>query len=144
MRISDWSSDVCSSDLPFFPWRLRRHSSRGKKARRCRPPASLRAFGCGRGSPGHVPSHRGRDGHGLENGKAISWLPSAPSRKPPTANMSATSSRSAFRPKGSISEEHTSELQSLMRNSYAVFCLKKKNTHITHTRHITTTHMYHS
>src|SRR3546814_7543466 len=30
------------------------------------------------------------------------------------------------------SEEHTSELQSLMRNSYAVFCLKKKNKH-THT-----------
>src|SRR3546814_2367572 len=28
------------------------------------------------------------------------------------------------------SEEHTSELQSLMRTSYAVFCLKKKNTHI--------------
>src|SRR3546814_3212475 len=28
---------------------------------------------------------------------------------------------------GSRSEEHTSELQSLMRNSYAVFCLKKKN-----------------
>src|SRR3546814_4235697 len=27
------------------------------------------------------------------------------------------------------SEEHTSELQSLMRNSYAVFCLKKKNKH---------------
>src|SRR3546814_4710379 len=31
------------------------------------------------------------------------------------------------------SEEHTSELQSLMRISYAVFCLKKKNTHIPHT-----------
>src|SRR3546814_3334839 len=31
------------------------------------------------------------------------------------------------------SEEHTSELQSLMRISYAVFCLKKKNTSITHT-----------
>src|SRR3546814_9165460 len=28
---------------------------------------------------------------------------------------------------GGRSEEHTSELQSLMRNSYAVFCLKKKN-----------------
>src|SRR3546814_10771889 len=28
------------------------------------------------------------------------------------------------------SEEHTSELQSLMRISYAVFCLKKKNNHI--------------
>src|SRR3546814_8925351 len=31
------------------------------------------------------------------------------------------------------SEEHTSELQSLMRISYAVFCLKKKKTKITHT-----------
>src|SRR3546814_6511719 len=30
------------------------------------------------------------------------------------------------------SEEHTSELQSLMRISYAVFCLKKKNTYIAH------------
>src|SRR3546814_9765361 len=34
--------------------------------------------------------------------------------------------RSAFR-----SEEHTSELQSLMRISYAVFCLKKKKKHTT-------------
>src|SRR3546814_7433919 len=35
------------------------------------------------------------------------------------------------RQRGAIgrSEEHTSELQSLMRNSYAVFCLKKKTTH---------------
>src|SRR3546814_4568259 len=39
----------------------------------------------------------------------------------PTAMMYATTDRS-FR-----SEEHTSELQSLMRISYAVFCLKKKN-----------------
>src|SRR3546814_1972168 len=31
------------------------------------------------------------------------------------------------------SEEHTSELQSLMRTSYAVFCLKKKNTHKSNT-----------
>src|SRR3546814_9528445 len=34
--------------------------------------------------------------------------------------------------KSKRSEEHTSELQSLMRISYAVFCLKKKNKHITH------------
>src|SRR3546814_10664610 len=33
------------------------------------------------------------------------------------------------RSKSDRSEEHTSELQSLMRNSYAVFCLKKKNKH---------------
>src|SRR3546814_1555475 len=38
-----------------------------------------------------------------------------------------------FQPKASRSEEHTSELQSLMRISYAVFCLKKKKT----TYHIT-------
>src|SRR3546814_7444516 len=35
-----------------------------------------------------------------------------------------------FRVVGTRSEEHTSELQSLMRISYAVFCLKKKNTYI--------------
>src|SRR3546814_4178043 len=35
--------------------------------------------------------------------------------------------RSENRPPSPRSEEHTSELQSLMRNSYAVFCLKKKN-----------------
>src|SRR3546814_1630297 len=35
--------------------------------------------------------------------------------------------RRPFQRRGSRSEEHTSELQSLMRISYAVFCLKKKN-----------------
>src|SRR3546814_4484901 len=34
------------------------------------------------------------------------------------------------------SEEHTSELQSLMRISYAVFCLKKKNLHLTHSTRV--------
>src|SRR3546814_8469378 len=42
-------------------------------------------------------------------------------RKSPETTWSATSRRSR-------SEEHTSELQSLMRISYAVFCLKKKKT----------------
>src|SRR3546814_8115513 len=44
------------------------------------------------------------------------------------------------RPHQYRSEEHTSELQSLMRSSYAVFCLKKRNTHnssLTHTAHHT-------
>src|SRR3546814_4540342 len=40
--------------------------------------------------------------------------------------------RSSSSPRRARSEEHTSELQSLMRISYAVFCLKKKNL-ITHT-----------
>src|SRR3546814_2735034 len=38
------------------------------------------------------------------------------------------------------SEEHTSELQSLMRISYAVFCLKKNT--LTHTQHLTNSHHY--
>src|SRR3546814_6543924 len=38
------------------------------------------------------------------------------------------------------SEEHTSELQSLMRISYAVFCLKKKKQQHTHRTHINTDH----
>src|SRR3546814_8853580 len=51
---------------------------------------------------------------------------------PPLALRSAAhgqpSSQTARLPQGPRSEEHTSELQSLMRISYAVFCLKKKKT----------------
>src|SRR3546814_3979067 len=45
-------------------------------------------------------------------------------------------------PEGDRSEEHTSELQSLMRISYAVFCLKKKTSRNTptHPSHHTTAH----
>src|SRR3546814_5308595 len=39
------------------------------------------------------------------------------------------------------SEEHTSELQSLMRTSYAVFCLKKKNQQSTNKTRPTITHI---
>src|SRR3546814_1856280 len=41
------------------------------------------------------------------------------------------------------SEEHTSELQSLMRISYAVFCLKKKKTHTRSQKNTTTTNNKH-
>src|SRR3546814_3720581 len=41
---------------------------------------------------------------------------------------------------GKRSEEHTSELQSLMRTSYAVFCLKKKNTQTTNNTSNETAH----
>src|SRR3546814_6808509 len=50
-----------------------------------------------------------------------------------TANANATGNRS---------EEHTSELQSLMRISYAVFCLKKKKTHTTITITTNQTHQH--
>src|SRR3546814_1036068 len=119
MRISDWSSDVCSSDLlrleradigldlgidagEFVALdRLHRFASTvpqrragegGTIARR--PSAVQFGVGLGRLCCG---GHRTREERGTEQAQQIR------------------------------SEEHTSELQSLMRISYAVFCLKKKN-----------------
>src|SRR3546814_8520604 len=46
---------------------------------------------------------------------------------PPRGGRAACGAPPRCRPWGCRSEEHTSELQSLMRISYAVFCLKKKN-----------------
>src|SRR3546814_2449135 len=75
--------------------------------------------------------------------RATSWRPSCISccgRGTLTSPCCCCCGRSSMRPKIAIcppvsstaifgrSEEHTSELQSLMRTSYAVFCLKKKNT----------------
>src|SRR3546814_8503925 len=64
-----------------------------------------------------------------------SW-PASWSQRPCTESKLSRWERVAASPPGSLictnsrrSEEHTSELQSLMRNSYAVFCLKKK-THV--------------
>src|SRR3546814_4801665 len=59
-----------------------------------------------------------KDGRVLESGTVASVL-TRPSQ-PYTQRLLAASERS---------EEHTSALQSLMRISYAVFCLKKNNTH---------------
>src|SRR3546814_4183484 len=47
---------------------------------------------------------------------------------PPSAGIFIADSTTLFRPGEYRSEEHTSELQSLMRISYAVFCLTKKKT----------------
>src|SRR3546814_9813750 len=55
----------------------------------------------------------------------LSWLRNAP-QSPAERNILRLIGRLAY-PARSRSEEHTSELQSLMRISYAVFCLKKKN-----------------
>src|SRR3546814_9837079 len=57
---------------------------------------------------------------------------------------SSNSSRaivSASRAAAARSEEHTSELQSLMRISYAVFCLKKKKTHTSNTHNTICQHI---
>src|SRR3546814_7706915 len=98
MRISDWSSDVCSSDL-------------------AQAVCPARA-GADRGRDGHADALAGsaHGSHRLDSG----WQQCAhfpPARHGPRIAQSGHDGRS---------EEHTSELQSLMRISYAVFCLKKK------------------
>src|SRR3546814_5696217 len=59
----------------------------------------------------------------------IQWLPPHPPPDPAQHRFRAPRpfAPRATAPKPARSEEHTSELQSLMRLSYAVFCLKKKN-----------------
>src|SRR3546814_9469981 len=52
----------------------------------------------------------------------------------PILSNAALSFGPPYPPSAKRSEEHTSELQSLMRISYAVFCLKKKNTSATNTQ----------
>src|SRR3546814_17920540 len=62
-----------------------------------------------------IENRRGSIGADISHGQTAAWLvPAGPGRR---------SSRKNIR-----SEEHTSELQSLMRNSHAVFCLNKKTT----------------
>src|SRR3546814_3092461 len=116
MRISDWSSDVCSSDL-------RKSSIKERKARQDHHededggnhhPRSItlvrhRRCGCSVLSPCR---------HGGERRNA--------ERPYPAQDFLGNCHHR--------SEEHTSELQSLMRISYAVFCLKKKNNY--HDAHI--------
>src|SRR3546814_4262778 len=98
MRISDWSSDVCSSDLS------------------CEVETPCR-------SEGRLDFARRKRARGFHHFEATPTIPA--------------SIRCAISPDESDkrrSEEHTSELQSLMRISYAVYCLKKK-THTEAERH---------
>src|SRR3546814_6815643 len=114
MRISDWSSDVCSSDL-FQSYALFPHLTVGENI----------AFGLEMlGRPKEERTAR------VERMLALVKLQGYANRRP--AQLSggqqqrvALARALAGQPKVR-SEEHTSELQSLMRNSYAVFCLKKK------------------
>src|SRR3546814_3826892 len=100
MRISDWSSDVCSSDLGVEEVLV-----------------VAGADGCGGVAPA---AHRCLRGF-------VKRLSVHVRTSPVEWRSGAGGGRTAARQR-SRSEEHTSELQSLMRISYAVFCLKKKNT----------------
>src|SRR3546814_8185908 len=104
MRISDWSSDVCSSDLNFSWWRRSRGNSSSRRARET-------DFMNGAG-PQQKASYVVK--------LAANALSCSSEGSPWTdSSQCTTMSRSGL----ARSEEHTSELQSLMRISYAVFCL---------------------
>src|SRR3546814_7259187 len=110
MRISDWSSDVCPSDLH------RLAGAGGEQAGRKQERDNAHDGILG----GDARSMR--DGACRGHGQASSAILASSSRKPPDCRCHSC----AYRPPRR-SEEHTSELQSLMRISYAVFCLKKQN-----------------
>src|SRR3546814_3222416 len=108
MRISDWSSDVCSSDL--LGRRRHRDFRRGLQLGEDRGGAALdRGFGR------HARERRAHSLHALAKGRGDRGGVERRRRR----------FEQRLRSFGR-SEEHTSELQSLMRISYAVFCLKKK------------------
>src|SRR3546814_1587329 len=115
MRISYWSSDVCSSDLA--PCRsFVGLCSQSLVATPAAEMAGLRKIWTARTAAPVFP-HAGRcDPETL-------IVKSNPPRRRSLGIWKSAMSRS---------EEHTSELQSLMRISYAVFCLKKKNIKIQH------------
>src|SRR3546814_8238920 len=110
MRISDWSSDVCSSDLDEL------------------------GLTVGPASCGHEDAHRGTDI--LKNANMPAKCRRRRRRKvlrthdfrPFAGDEFSECQVCLCEPRLVRSEEHTSELQSLMRSSYAVFCLKTKNT----------------
>src|SRR3546814_3227053 len=103
MRISDWSSDVCSSDL----------SRELKRSLVC--PANC----------GSCILTLSTYAQPFQTSSGASFMPRG-SRLRNSQNSRIASVKPVRRPL-TRSEEHTSELQSLMRISYAVFCLKKQH-----------------
>src|SRR3546814_8024254 len=138
MRISDWSSDVCSSDL------IDAAIIACIEAEIARSPEEFRYFGIGahqhrtgRGNHrvrGRTPGHAFRQtlGHAGSRaddgvGRNAALTPGDNLLKRAVGNVLRSCASSAMIC-SRRSEEHPSELQSLMRISYAVFCLKNKIT----------------
>src|SRR3546814_6341037 len=113
MGISDWSSDVCSSDL----------LARGQGAEGF---GQNRAIVEGRQIAENLhldrAARQARRPEGFERRRGQRLDRGPVGRRPAPVAAGEPTLQIAIR-----SEEHTSELQSLMRISYAVFCLKKQN-----------------
>src|SRR3546814_5910559 len=115
LRMSDWSSDVCSSDLQRHAGRLHRHRCGDADIRRGQCRCVVDAVAGHR----HMPARLAQ----LLDDVVLAG------RRDFGVNFT-NAEFAAERLGGARSEEHTSELQSLMRISYAVFCLKQKKINI--------------
>src|SRR3546814_9902420 len=127
MRISDWSSDVCSSDLIGEDAHVLGHigdSALGDVGRRQRGDvAAVEPHVALRGLP---QAHDGAQGRGLAGTVATQQHGELATRHGEIDAMQDMVTADMGMHALERSEEHTSELQSLMRISYAVFCLTKK------------------
>src|SRR3546814_8886203 len=122
MRISDWSSDVCSSDLSSGNWTVLPSGV-------CRCQA-----GANSGEACETGIRKARKNPKSTNPARVNLItiPVWQCRpQPAECHQNRKLNQAPDR-----SEEHTSELQSLMRISYAVFCLKKKKTQDNHQHQI--------
>src|SRR3546814_3029406 len=117
MRISDWSSDVCSSDLAIEL----REPARGP----VRQAPTCRTRRAGFFTGGQCAFATQRFDQGLQMAGEPAHVVVGFIERQPGGDRVLTFVMMK-------SEEHTSELQSLMRISYAVFCLKKKKQHNSH------------
>src|SRR3546814_9526771 len=120
MRISDWSSDVCSSDLAPQRARdeeLRLYGFNAVQAVFARRPQAIRKLYL---AEARIPQLQPLLKWCVANRVGYRVVDEADLRK-----LAASAHHR--------SEEHTSELQSLMRISYAVFCLQKKTNTMIHT-----------
>src|SRR3546814_3900140 len=121
MRISDWSSDVCSSDLSILmaPVSCSMAPSRSEDVNQ---ETTARLY--------HVREVIDGDTFYLEDGEKVRLIgidaPETPHSYKQRNFYYGVEAREYLKKRIERSEEHTSELQSLMRISYAVFCLKKK------------------
>src|SRR3546814_2808867 len=125
MRISDWSSDVCSSDLSVL--KVQGETTKSIKSPNAPPaPASPEA------APDSTPSPTGESSGGAaQTSEGQAGGAQVIAQAIDTAAAAAFSGKIGRPERIDIaiserSEAPTSELQSLMRISYAVFCLKKK------------------
>src|SRR3546814_3656890 len=120
MRISDWSSDVSSDLATTKPSHAARLSSASSRNILKRDEAS---------SPDRQLSSRPerRSARDALAGASFASNPTiGPAGTPPRRVVAARDRQSWMSASARRSEEHTSELQSLMRISYAVFCMRKK------------------